>query len=221
MENLCVATSPEAFVRQVMASYLPNGYHYYVAGHVPHRYRYDPERIDQVLSQKYFTNIGKSTRSGLRAHGQASIRYLRHDQFWILVCTKGSNGLRATHRYVNHFSDRPLTAHGYSLRLVGDKAMAHVQREEYRQIKEILLTLCIKQQYQNPNYMAATIRNMFSFEPYAGVLQQFGLLMRQINRKRGKRGFEKIPVTMVTLRANSLHEPRLAASEINQKLCAV
>lgn len=221
MENLCVATSPEAFVRQVMASYLPNGYHYYVAGHVPHRYKQCPERIDQVLSQKYFTNLSKSTRSNLRAGGQASIRYLRHNQFWILICTHGRGGLRATHRYVNHFADRPLTVYGYAIRLVGAKPMAHVQREEYRHIKEKLFSLCTKEQYQNPNYMAATIRNLFPFEPYAGVLQQFGLLMRQINLKRGRRRFEKIPLTRVTLRASSLHKLRLADSSIGQNVCEV
>lgn len=213
MKNRCIATSPEAFIRQVMASYLPNGYHYYVAGHVPDRFRHQPERIDQVLSQKYSTNISKSVRSGRRADGHASIRYLRHSQFWILVCTQGQNSLKRTHRYVNHFGKRPLTAYGYSIRLVGRKPMAYVQREEYRQIKESLLSICVKERYRNPDYMAATIRNMFPFEPYAGVIQQFALLLRQINRKRGRKRITKIPLAAVTLRRSSSRGPRITSSE--------
>lgn len=212
MENLCIATSPQAFVRQIMASYLPNRYHYYVTGHVPERYRNNPQHIDHVLSQKYRTSISKSTRSGLVSRGYASIRYLRFGSFWILVGTDGLNCLKSTHRYVHHFRDRPLYFYGYSILLVGQKPTAHIERHEYLMIKRDLLSACIHPRYRNPEYMAARIRSQFSFEPYAGVLQQFGRLMRAINRRRGSRRLEKISLSAVTLHNSSVGKPRLIQS---------
>lgn len=213
MKHRCVAASPGAFVRQIVASYLPHGYHYYVAGHVPDRDVNQPERVDRVLAAKYGVCVSKSVRSGLRRGGNASIRYLRHERFWLLISTDGKRGLGQHHTYVHHFGRRPLTFHGYAIRLIDSKPMVYVDRVEYRHIKQTLMSICSRDRYRDQRYMAATIRNLFLFEPYMGVLEQFVRLMRQINKKRSGCGFQKIPLSMVTLRSPSLGKPRLRESE--------
>ena len=212
MKCRCVAASPEAFVRQIVASYLPNGYHYYVAGHVPDRDMNRPERVDQVLSAKYGTCVSKSVRSNLRRGGVASIRYLRHDRFWLLIGTDGKRGLGQHHAYVHHFGRRPLTFHGYAVRLIDNKPMVYVDRFEFRHIKQTLMSLCCSGRYRDQRYMAATIRNLFPFEPYAGVLEQFIRLIRQINQRRSSQKFQRVPLSMVTLRTTSTRTPRLVQS---------
>lgn len=76
MEYRCEATSATGFVQQLVASYLPHGYWFYVQGCIP--LNKNPEMIDAKLIEKYGVAVSRQTRSRHKALGFANVHYLRY-----------------------------------------------------------------------------------------------------------------------------------------------
>lgn len=109
-----IATTPEGFVRFLVANILPHGYRFYVTGHVkPSR---DVNDFDRRMNEKFGYVMSRSQRNRRKAArgpdgqslGLANVYYLRYDRFWILITTKGR------HRFFDE----------------------HVKRDEFGRVKE-------------------------------------------------------------------------------------
>jgi len=93
MTYRCEATSTEAVVQLIAASYLRHGYYWYVTGRIPNNK--EPGLVDRKLIEKYDIDITEWQRSRRRKQGLANAQYLRHDRWFILMLTDGHHALRA------------------------------------------------------------------------------------------------------------------------------
>lgn len=129
-----VATTPEGFVRQLVANYLPHGYRFYMSGSIkPSR---DVTQFDQIMQKKYGYQMSRSQRHRRknakspdgRPLGLANVHYLRYGRFWILLCTKGSHRFfdehvkrdkwgNITKKYFRDVHRDPIFFDGYSIRV--------------------------------------------------------------------------------------------------------
>lgn len=220
MTYRCIATSPAAFVRQIAASYLPHGYNFYVTGHVPDRYVAQASELDRRMVEKFDVNISKACRSKRRSEGIASVRYIRYERFWLLLSTHGKHIFFEQHRHVEDIRRRPVTFHGYEIRLVADKPRVRIERQEYRRLNGYLLDICTRPRFRATDKMALAIRQAVHFDPYSEVIKQFGRLMRQVNRRRRSQGLLSVPLDMVKLRRPKLQGPRMTTSVDQTELAA-
>lgn len=89
MEYRCVAKSVEGFVRQLAVAYITHGYWFYVTGTIPDGK--DPAAVDAKLIDRYGIAISKWARCRRKKQGLASMQYLRHERFFVLLATKGQH----------------------------------------------------------------------------------------------------------------------------------
>ncbi len=85
MGYLCEVASIAGFVQQVAVSHLTHGYVFYSAGVVPDGK--DPRLVDEKLVERYGLEISKWTRARRKREGIASVSYLRHLRFFVLLAT--------------------------------------------------------------------------------------------------------------------------------------
>lgn len=91
-EYRCSAVSIEGLVQQVAVSYLRHGYWWYVTGTVPEGK--DPTSLDRKLIDKYGIQLTERERAFRKRSGMANMQYIRHDRFYILMCTEGLHPFR-------------------------------------------------------------------------------------------------------------------------------
>lgn len=106
-----VATTPEGFVRFLVANILPHGYRFYVQGTVkPGR---DLDAFDHLMNEKFEFVMSRSHRNRRKQArgpdgerlGLANVHYLRHERSWILLATKGR------HRFFDEHVKRDSRGH--------------------------------------------------------------------------------------------------------------
>lgn len=114
MEYRCIATSIEGFVRRLAVAYITHGYWFYVAGTIPDGK--DPTAVDAKLIDRYGIAISKWARCRRKKQGLSNLQYIRHQQFFVLLATKGRHEFfereRASFRDVRRV---PLKFAGYSI----------------------------------------------------------------------------------------------------------
>jgi hypothetical protein len=93
MKYRCEATSAEAVVQLIAASYLRHGYYWYVTGHIPERK--SPATVDRKLIGKYGIDVTEWQRARRRQQGLANAQYLRFGHWFIFLLTEGHHALRA------------------------------------------------------------------------------------------------------------------------------
>ena len=123
MEYRYIATSEKGFVRQLACNYLAHGYWYYVTGRVkPGRV---PEKVDQAILDKYGVRMSRNQRWKRKRRGLGNVHYLRYEDFWVLVCTKGEHLFFREHeirdkrgllikRFYHDVRKKPIIFRGYS-----------------------------------------------------------------------------------------------------------
>ena len=84
-----VATSVAGFVQQLAVAYVANGYWFYVKGWIPETK--DPAKTDAKIIAQYGLDVSKWTRSRQKQAGHASVQYLRHGRFYVIVATHGEH----------------------------------------------------------------------------------------------------------------------------------
>ncbi|WP_148075899.1 hypothetical protein [Bythopirellula goksoeyrii] len=88
----CQATSIDGLVQQVAVSYLRHGYWYYVTGMIPEEK--DPEEIDSKLIARYQIDVTERERASRKRSGLANMQYIRHESFFLLMCSQGLHEFR-------------------------------------------------------------------------------------------------------------------------------
>ena len=119
MKYRCEATSAEAIVQLIAASYLRHGYYWYVTGHIPERK--SPATVDRKLIDKYGIDVTEWQRARRRQQGLANAQYLRFGHWFIFLLTEGHHALRAPAskggegETLQDFRRVPLRFQGYSI----------------------------------------------------------------------------------------------------------
>ncbi|MCK4659365.1 MAG: hypothetical protein KAV82_07575 [Phycisphaerae bacterium] len=195
-----IATSEAGFVQQLAVGYVNHGYWFYVTGCVPDHKQ--PELIDQKLVEKYDIAVSKWTRARRKRQGLANVHYLRHEEFFVLIATKGVHPLFEEERTVIRDVRRePIRFAGYS---IGYKQgcdgkwhpSVRIHPVEYKLLKDYCMELAT---HRSASLLAEEFRRL-RFEPYAPVRRQLLNILRAVNRARRKAGFTPLPFTALRLR---------------------
>jgi hypothetical protein len=190
-----VATSVAGFVQQLAVSYIARGYYFYVQGRIPDPK--DPTKTDAKLIAQYGLDISQWTRARRKLAGQASVQYLRHGRFFVLVATHGQHPFFAAEGdKVCDFRRRPLHFQGYSIgcrRTRGGgtwHASVRIEREVFRELKERFKHLACHRSVED---LCCEFRAI-PYEPYAPVRDQLRILLRAVNRWRRAADLEPVPI---------------------------
>jgi hypothetical protein len=204
---VCETTSIEGLIQQIALSYLRHGYWWYVTGRVPDGK--DRPKVDRKLIEKYGIAVSESTRARRKRAGQANLQYLRYQEFFVLLATRGKH-----HFFVEEAASIrdirrcPLKFAGYSISYrpggrtrSGDldpRRHAHVEieRQRYLDIRAHLLELAVHRSADN----LALAFYQLPFEPYAPIRRQLLKLLRAVNDARRQAGFRPIPTEVLPLR---------------------
>jgi hypothetical protein len=190
-----VATSITGFVQQLAVSYIAHGYLFYVTGRIPEGK--DPARTDAKLIARYGLDVSKWTRARQRKQGRASVQYLRHDRFFVLVATHGEHPFFATEgKQIRDFRRQPLHFLGYAIGCRKGRdgrwhASVRIERETFTELKQRFAALAVLRSVEE---LCQEFRRL-GFEPYAPVRDQLRILLRAVNRRRHAAGMEEVPMT--------------------------
>lgn len=195
----CEAVSVEGFVQQLAVGYVQHGHLFYVTGEVPEPK--DPRAVDGKLIERYSLNVSKWTRARAKAIGRASVQYIRHGRFFVLIATKGEHEFYEHESEIRDVRRYPIRYAGYSIsyrRGVDRKwhVSVRIAGDEYLRLKAYLVGLAA---HRSVEKLAGEFQRL-PFEPYAPVRRQLLNILRAVNRARHAAGFEAVPVSAVRLR---------------------
>lgn len=210
MEYRYLTTSLEGFVQQVACNILPHGYWFYVRGVIPDDK--DPAAIDRKLLDRYRINISRQQRARRKLQGLANLHYVRLGRLWFIFATHGK------HEFFEHEEKNirdarrvPITVGGYSLSAkkggflkkqssdaepVPDGKMRSrvlIAKQEFRDLCGYFLERAC---HRSSESLAGELFRL-PYEPYAPIRRQQLRLLRLINEKRQRAGFEKLPSTVL------------------------
>ena len=199
----CEATSVAGFIQQLAVAYVAHGYWFYVTGEIPENK--DPGAVDAKLIARYGLDVSKWTRCRRRKNGTASVQYLRHGRFFVLMATHGRHEFfTAEASRIRDIRRVPLRYASYTVgcRRYHDKwhAAVRLDAEAFRRLKARFALMAITSD-------AERLEQAFSrlpVEPYAAVRRQLFELLRAVNRIRKRAGLELIPVTVLRLHRRSV-----------------
>ena len=203
MAYRCLATSVAGFVQQLAVAYITHGYWFYVTGRIPEHK--DPAMTDRKLIERYDIDVSKWTRARRKRAGLASVQYLRHGRFFVLLATHGEHPLFvAEGNQVQDIRRRPLKFMGYSIGCRQARnggryhASVRIERQIYSELKARFEGMAA---HRDANSIEAEFFALH-FEPYAPVRGQIFSILRAVNRARKAAGFEPVgPVPFRVRRA--------------------
>ncbi len=212
MKYRCEATSIEAAVQLIAASYLRHGYYWYVTGSIPKEK--PPNKVDRKLIAKYGLELTEWQRTSRRKQGLANAQYLRHDRWFILLLTEGHHALRqpsAKGGEGEHLKDCrrvPIRIGSYSIsyRRSGValprggtiKWHAHVRLSAtaYAELKAYFDSIAVHRSVENLTAEFAKIL----FARYAPIRRQLLNVLRRVNERRQRQGYQTLPFSVLNLR---------------------
>lgn len=198
------AGSVEGFVQLLAANYVSRGYSFSVTGVVPGKK--EPRAVDQKLIAKYEVDISPSARMRRKKAGRASVQYLRHDRFFVLVATHGEHRFFHEERNLKTFRDQPLRYAGYAVSYrfspVTKRWHAHVRidRERYLDLRAYLSGCALHRSVDNLIIEFGRI----PFAAFAPIRRQLFGLLRRVNKLRHLAGYDLVPVSALRLRRTSV-----------------
>lgn len=186
-------------MQRLAVDLVQHGHWFYVTGEVPERK--EPAPIDAKLIQRYGLNLSKWARARRKEAGVASVQYLRHGRFFVLIATKGRHIFFQAEPNIRDIRRHPIRYAGYSIsyRPGADRryhVSVRIAPDNYLQLKSYLLGLAVHRSVEN----LVGVFQRIPFEPYAPVRRQLLNLLRAVNRLRESAGFEPVPVSALRLR---------------------
>ena len=157
MAYRCLATSVAGFLQQLAVCYVGRGYYFYVRGNIPpHK---DPAKTDQRIVGRYGLDVSKWTRCRLRKRGGASLQYLRHGRFFVLVATHGEHPFFTTEdRQIRDIRRHPLRWMGYAIGCRPARgggaihASVRIDLERFKELKERFGRLAVHRSVEELNH---------------------------------------------------------------------
>lgn len=196
-----VATSEAGFVQQIVRC-VAKGYRYYTVGRV--RRGKAPEQVDQVLLTKFGIERSPSARARAKQRGEANIQYLRYGDLWVMMATKGKHHWKEEHTdntgkpEYHDFRNKALEVGNYAIssRLDGQNQAKYrvrvvLNRAAYKELRALYLDRAKHWSVQNLG--EALRRDVRQLLPYRPIRVQLIELIRQMNKVRKPKGYERIP----------------------------
>lgn len=195
MRYRCVAVSVEGFIQQLAVAYVARGYFFYVTGRIPEPK--DPGRVDEKLIARYQIDLSKWARARRKQLGQASVQYLRHLDYFVIVATHGK------HRFyelegenVRDARRRAIRYAGYAVGFRGGHVQVRIDLPQYRLLKAWFEEEATR---RGVAFLAKAFYDL-PFEPYYLVRKQEFNLLRAVNRRRKAAGLPPVPPECIWLK---------------------
>ena len=197
--NRFEATSVEGFVQQLAVGYVQHGHLFYVSGLIP--VSKDERAVDAKFVERYGIGVSKWARARGKTVGRASVRYIRHGRFFVLISTKGRHEFFERESQIMDVRRHPIRYAGYSIsyRRGTDRrwhVAVRIAPDEYLRLKAYLVGLAAHRSIETLAHEFERIR----FERYAAVRRQLFNILRAVNRARKEAGFEPVPIGALRLR---------------------
>lgn len=207
MTYRCAASSMVGLVQQIACNYLPHGYWFFVVGRVPEGK--DALTIDEKLIQKYGIDMSRQMRSRRKRRGRANVHYVRFEDQFILLATRGRHLFFEEERAkIRDAREVPIRVGGYSLMCKKDGSSAAAKDgDRYR----VRVQVCREVYRDWRNYFVERARDCSAdqlarelycipYEPYAPVRRQALMILRLVNKVLVGRGLEKLDWSVLRYR---------------------
>jgi hypothetical protein len=197
-EVRCEAASVDAMVQYLACNLIRHGYWHYFHGRIPAAK--DPITIDRKLVHHYAANLDKFRRARRKARGLANVAYIRLGRDFLLVATDGEHDIFSEHR-MRDFRRQHFRFHGYQIGAErGHDARYHASvRIGDDAIAELISHFESVAAHRSARHLADELASV-RFAPYARVRRQLLRLLRTVNDRRTKAGYESLPFSSVRLR---------------------
>jgi hypothetical protein len=197
------ARSVEGFVQQLAVGYVARGYRFYVSCRIPPDK--DPVGIDRKLVERYGLDISKYVRCRRRRQGEASVQYLRHGRFFVLIATPGHHPFFEREHDWRDIREHPLSYGGYSIgSRRGQDARFHasvrIGRRELERLAARVDRIALVPDIDRLFRFWQRLR----FEPYAPIRRQLFRLFWRMNDRRKAAGLELVPVRALRMQRRPL-----------------
>lgn len=185
-------TNINEFVQRIALDCVRYGYWYYVTGRIPEGR--EPEEIDAKLLKKYDIGVSRWVRARRKKAGRANVHYARHQDFFVMMASKGESRWFQEERGIADIRRSPLVRAGYSISYKECSATGRghvavrIHPDEYRALKAYFVGLA---SHRTAERLAEEFRCL-PFEPYAGVRQQSWNILRAVNAARKRASFELV-----------------------------
>lgn len=196
MDYRCEATTLEGLVQQLAVCYVGRGYYFYVQGRVPDGK--NPRDIDRKLTHRYDITPQKWRRARRKADGLANLQYIRFGRTFFLLCSEGRHeafwlreeaAIRDVRRNAIRFG-------GYQIGHRGGHVQVRIDPETYRELRAYYVDLACRR--SRDTLISEFYR--FPFEPYAPIRRQAFNMLREVNRRRKRAGYELVPTSCIWLK---------------------
>lgn len=188
----------DGFIQQLAVSYLRHGYVFYVTGSI--REGKDPRDVDRRIIDRYGIAISKFTRARRKKSGNASVQYLRHSRFFVLLATHGHHRFFDEEVGIKDARETPIRYEGYAVAVRGGRPCVRIDRGTYLNLKAYFEEVAVK---RSADTLARQIRGL-PFAPYGPVRSQCFALLRAVNRARRAAGYQQVPRTAVRVHRASV-----------------
>lgn len=192
VEYRCEATTVEGFIQQLAVSYVKNGYFFYVSGTIPESK--DPHETDRKILAQYGIEVSKFTRARRKKAGFASVQYLRHERFFVILATHGKHPFfESEEKAIKDVRETPIRYEGYSVGFHSGKTSVRIDRGTYLNLKAYFEDIATKRKVETIS------KQLFGlpFRPFGPVVSQLFIILRAVNRARQAAGFEPVPKTAI------------------------
>ena len=188
------------FVHQVV-QYVRTGYWFFVAGTIPaHK---TGLAVDEKILRLYDIRCSPWTRARRKKKGRANLHYLRFENEWVLMATKGSHSTKGGANQANFFRSgnrirdarrSPIRFRGYAISYRRGKdgklhALVRIDRPDYQALRAWFLERAL---HRKASVLAAEFHRV-PFEPYKPIYKQLSSILVEVNRLRRKASFEVVP----------------------------
>jgi hypothetical protein len=195
--------SVEGFVQQLAVGYVARGYRFYVTCRIPPDK--DPDGIDRKLVERYGLDISKYVRCRRKRLGEASVQYLRHGRFFVLIATPGRHPFFQREHDWRDIREHPLFYGGYSIGCRrGQDARFHasvrIGRRELERLSCRIDRIALVPDADRLYRFWQGLR----FEPYAPIRRQLLRLFWRMNDRRKAAGLELVPVRALRMQRRPL-----------------
>jgi hypothetical protein len=200
----------------ILVNLISKGYRYYFTGTIGDSAK-RPVRDSRMLDY-YEADLPKWTRERRRQRGEANFRYLRFEDWFVVLATEGtaSRFWHEDRKRIHDVRNIPIRFKGYSISyrqggwkdrklwadpLVREHDMKwHVRvqldAETYAGVKAYFLNVATHRQ---ADFLSREFLDL-QFQPYRPVREQLLAILRAVNRERQLAGCQRIPYSVIRYR---------------------
>lgn len=165
---------------------------FYETGNIPAGV--DRRAVDSHMLAKYEVPRDKHHARRLKKKGRANVRYLRLDDFWIILASHGNSVFHAERRFADIRRKR-LVMFGYSISHRNGKASVRIHEVQLKTLVEYFESKAVEWPVER---LIAEIDGL-EFQRFVPVRRQILKIIRRVNRERESWGLDGIPGDAVRL----------------------